>query len=167
MKKLAFHNSLRWKMIILPILTTSPVHFCFQGLGECNFLNLGVKGLTHLSGLRSMQTCWCTCWRKDGGLSWTTCCILSRVWKCAIKKFSVSIIMWDDRAPIETKMHIKELAKPFKMWLAGLIGTRIDLILVHNQRVVCWRWKDKSKPGLLAIRIGETCIIHTHTSLAT
>ena len=107
MKKLAFHNSLRWKMIILPILTTSPVHFCFQGLGECNFLNLGVKGLTHLSGLRSMQTCWCTCWRKDGGLSWTTCCILSRVWKCAIKKFSVSIIMWDDRAPIATKMHSK------------------------------------------------------------
>ena len=36
MKNIAFHSVLRWKMIILPILTTSLIHF--------TFLNLGVKG---------------------------------------------------------------------------------------------------------------------------
>ena len=31
MKNLAFHSLLRWKMIILPILTTSRMHFCSKG----------------------------------------------------------------------------------------------------------------------------------------
>ena len=39
MKKLAFHSLLRWKMIILPILTTSLIHFSLGRLGEieCSF----------------------------------------------------------------------------------------------------------------------------------
>ena len=43
MKNLAFHGLLRWKMIILPLLTTSLIHFFW--LGECTLLNLRVKGL--------------------------------------------------------------------------------------------------------------------------
>ena len=37
MEKLAFHTLLTWKMIILPILTTSLIHFFFKRLGECTF----------------------------------------------------------------------------------------------------------------------------------
>ena len=37
MKNLAFHSSLRWKMIIQPILTTSLIPFLFKRLGECTF----------------------------------------------------------------------------------------------------------------------------------
>ena len=32
-----FHSLLRWKMIILPILTTSLIHFSLGRLGECSF----------------------------------------------------------------------------------------------------------------------------------
>ena len=45
MKNLAFHSLLRWKMIILPILTTSP-YIALSSFGECYFLMLGVKGLS-------------------------------------------------------------------------------------------------------------------------
>ena len=34
---LAFHSLLRWKMIILPFLTISPMRFSFRRLGECTF----------------------------------------------------------------------------------------------------------------------------------
>ena len=37
MENLAFHSLLRWNMIILPILTTSPIHFPLGKLGECPF----------------------------------------------------------------------------------------------------------------------------------
>ena len=37
MKNLVFHRLLRWNMIILPIITTSVIHFLFKGLGECSF----------------------------------------------------------------------------------------------------------------------------------
>ena len=37
MKNLAFHGLLRWKMIMLPILTTALIHFPFKWLGECSF----------------------------------------------------------------------------------------------------------------------------------
>ena len=37
MKNLAFHSLLRWEMIILPILTTSPIHFSLKRSGECTF----------------------------------------------------------------------------------------------------------------------------------
>ena len=37
MKNLAFHRLLRCKMITLPILTTSLIHFLFRRLGECTF----------------------------------------------------------------------------------------------------------------------------------
>ena len=43
-KNLASHHLLRWKMIILPILTTSLMHFSFEGLGECTFLTWEWKG---------------------------------------------------------------------------------------------------------------------------
>ena len=44
MKNLAFRSLLRRKMIILPILTTSLIHF-WKGWGQrMYFLNLGVKG---------------------------------------------------------------------------------------------------------------------------
>ena len=41
MENLPFHNSLRWKMIALPILTTSLIHFLFKRFGECTFWELG------------------------------------------------------------------------------------------------------------------------------
>ena len=37
MRNLAFHSLLRWKMIILPILTTSVLIFLLRRLGECTF----------------------------------------------------------------------------------------------------------------------------------
>ena len=37
MKNLAFHSLLRWKMIVVPILTTSCIHFSLRRLGECTF----------------------------------------------------------------------------------------------------------------------------------
>ena len=47
MKKLAFHSLLRWKMIILSILTTLLIHFSLRGW-ENVLLNLGVKGIRQL-----------------------------------------------------------------------------------------------------------------------
>ena len=44
-EELSFHSSLRWKMIALPILTTSPIHFSLGKVERMYFLNLGVKGL--------------------------------------------------------------------------------------------------------------------------
>ena len=46
MKNLAFHSLLEWKMIILPILTTSPLPFSLYTIERMYFLNLGVEGLT-------------------------------------------------------------------------------------------------------------------------
>ena len=37
MENLAFHSLLRWQIIILPILTMSPIHFPLGKLGECTF----------------------------------------------------------------------------------------------------------------------------------
>ena len=37
MKNLAFHSFLKWKMTILPILTTALTHWVFKRLGECTF----------------------------------------------------------------------------------------------------------------------------------
>ena len=37
MENLAFYTSLRWKMIILPILATSLIQFLIKMLGECTF----------------------------------------------------------------------------------------------------------------------------------
>ena len=37
MKNLAFHSLLRWKMLMLPPLTTSLIHFPLRGFGECTF----------------------------------------------------------------------------------------------------------------------------------
>ena len=36
-ENLAFHSLLKWKMIILPILTTSLIHFRFRRFRECTF----------------------------------------------------------------------------------------------------------------------------------
>ena len=44
MENLAFHSLLRWKMIILPILTPSLIHFSLGRLGECNFWTREWKG---------------------------------------------------------------------------------------------------------------------------
>ena len=44
MKNLAFHSLLRWEMIILPILTTSFIHFSLGRLGECTFWTWDWKG---------------------------------------------------------------------------------------------------------------------------
>ena len=44
MKNLAFHSLLRWKIIILPILTTSLIHFSLKGLGGCMFWTWEWKG---------------------------------------------------------------------------------------------------------------------------
>ena len=38
----------------------------------------------YLRGFLSMHTCWKICCRKDGGVSCTTCCTLSRVFKYSI-----------------------------------------------------------------------------------
>ena len=43
-EELGFHRLLRCKMITLPILTTSLIHFLFRRLGECTFWTW-VKGL--------------------------------------------------------------------------------------------------------------------------
>ena len=37
MKNLAFHSLLSWKMIILPILTTSLIHLSLKGWGNVHF----------------------------------------------------------------------------------------------------------------------------------
>ena len=44
MKNLAFHSLLRWKMIILPILTTSLIHLSSKRLGERTFWTWEWKG---------------------------------------------------------------------------------------------------------------------------
>ena len=44
MRNLAFHSLLRWKMIILPIPITSPIHFSLGRLGECSFWTWEWKG---------------------------------------------------------------------------------------------------------------------------
>ena len=41
MENLAFHSSIRWKMIILPILTMSLIHFSYKRLGECTLWTYG------------------------------------------------------------------------------------------------------------------------------
>ena len=48
MKNLVFHSLLRWKIVILPILTTSYIHFLLRKVGRMYFLNLGVRGLSNL-----------------------------------------------------------------------------------------------------------------------
>ena len=53
MENLAFHSLLRWYMIILSILTTSPI-FLFEKVRRMYFLNSGVKVLT--SVITSYQT---------------------------------------------------------------------------------------------------------------
>ena len=40
-----FHSLLRWKMIILPILTTSLIHFSLKGDGRMYIFSSGVEGL--------------------------------------------------------------------------------------------------------------------------
>ena len=53
----SFHSLLRWKMIILLILTTSLIHFSSRGReSECNFLILGMNGLNSQPSL-------CFSWR--------------------------------------------------------------------------------------------------------
>ena len=44
MKNLVFHSLLRRKMILLPILTTSSIHFSLGRLGECTFWTWELKG---------------------------------------------------------------------------------------------------------------------------
>ena len=44
MENLAFHSLLRWKMIILPILPISLIHFLDKRLGECTFWSQDWKG---------------------------------------------------------------------------------------------------------------------------
>ena len=59
MKNLAFHRLLRWKMIILSILTTSltvQYTFLFKKAGRMYVLNLGVEGLI-LSPYNSPWAC--------------------------------------------------------------------------------------------------------------
>ena len=51
MKNVAFHSLLRWNTIILPILTTSLIHFSIK-VRENVLLNLGVKGLILVSPTR-------------------------------------------------------------------------------------------------------------------
>ena len=69
MENLAFHSPLRRKMIILPILTTSPIHFSCKRLGECTFWTYG-------SG-RVKQTRW---WDSEyGRYSWH---VLTAIIKC-------------------------------------------------------------------------------------
>ena len=51
MKNLAFHSLLRWKMIALPILTTSLIHFLFKRLGECTFWELGSERVNRANAL--------------------------------------------------------------------------------------------------------------------
>ena len=51
---LAFHRLLRWKMILLPILTTSIIHFSSK-LESMYFLNLGVKRLSSRKSSRKKK----------------------------------------------------------------------------------------------------------------
>ena len=44
MENLAFHTLLRWRMIILQILTTPLIHFSFKGWENVNFLSWDWKG---------------------------------------------------------------------------------------------------------------------------
>ena len=57
--ELDFHCLLRWKMIIVPILTTSLIHFLFRSLGECtlNVVTLIGKSLTALTNAHHHKTC--------------------------------------------------------------------------------------------------------------
>ena len=50
MENVAFHRLLRWKMIILPTLTTSPIHFSLKGWENVCFERVGVKGLIPIMG---------------------------------------------------------------------------------------------------------------------
>ena len=43
-ENLAFHSLLRWKMILIQILTTLLMHFLFRRLGECTFWAQEWKG---------------------------------------------------------------------------------------------------------------------------
>ena len=54
LKNLGFHSLLRWKMIILPILTTSLIHFSKDG--RMYFLNLGVKAISIVIDSNSVIT---------------------------------------------------------------------------------------------------------------
>ena len=44
MENLAFNSLLRWKVILLPILPTSLIHFLSNRLGECTFWSQDWKG---------------------------------------------------------------------------------------------------------------------------
>ena len=79
MKNLAFHSLLRWKMIILPILTTYRTHSSLKGC-ENVFLNFGAKGLTsvYMKCRQSVELFSCDCFPfvshrpgVAGNLSWT------------------------------------------------------------------------------------------------
>ena len=80
MKNLAFHSLLWWKIITLPILTTSPIHFSLnRKVGRMYFLNLGANGLST----------WVACWRWTfgrGNDSWCQgidtlyCVLIMHVW---------------------------------------------------------------------------------------
>ena len=56
--ELDFHCLLRWKMIIVPILTTSLIHFLFRSLGEytLNVVTLIGKSLTARTNARHHRT---------------------------------------------------------------------------------------------------------------
>ena len=66
MKDLAFHSWLRWKMIILPILTTSLIHFLLKRLGECTCLNLvgGMISSREMDGASGTFSCQSSAWKK-------------------------------------------------------------------------------------------------------
>ena len=53
MKNLAFHSFLGGKIIILPILTTSPIHFSLKRWENLRFELMGVTGLNHSALLAS------------------------------------------------------------------------------------------------------------------
>ena len=55
-EELGFHSLLRWKMIILPILTTILIHISVEGW-ENVLLNLGVEGLSHHMFSRDQASC--------------------------------------------------------------------------------------------------------------
>ena len=63
MENLAFHNSLRWKMIALPILTTSLIHFLFKRFGECTFWELGSERVKIIQLIMSCCSMWSCCQR--------------------------------------------------------------------------------------------------------
>ena len=77
MKKLAFYNLLRWKMIVQPIILHHSYLSLFKVARMC-FLNLGVKNVAEWDDRTTNGCCfWCHSRRKATAAGYSACSILA------------------------------------------------------------------------------------------